>query len=122
MHVALKISFSLDSRDIEIDDEFDLMHVKTAGEEIGRDNDFDIAISELLDVLISLVLMHSTEYDGCRITCSPKRIEDSFREVKGVHEDDGLSLINESIEYVFDKVDLSSLLALIIELLNFVKI
>ena len=98
------------------------MHVETAGEEIGRDNDFDIAVSELLDVLISLVLLHSTEYDGCRIACFPKWIEDSLREVKGVHEDDGLSLINESIEYVFDKVDLSSLFALVIELLNLVKL
>ena len=97
------------------------MHVETTSQEICRDNDLDIAVSELLGVLISLCLVHFTEYDGCWVAFFLKHEEDLFCKVSGVHEDDRLSLSSERIKYLFDKVNLSFVWALEIKLLDVIK-
>jgi hypothetical protein len=55
--------------DIEVDYKLDGLHVKTAGKEVGGDDDLDLTLAELFDVLISLFLGHSAKNDVDLKTC-----------------------------------------------------
>ena len=65
--VVFEVRLSMLLRDVEIDDQFDLTHIKTSSQQIGRDDHRNFASAELVNVLVSLLSSHITKYDECAV-------------------------------------------------------
>ncbi len=55
--------------DIEVYDKLDRLHVETAGEEVGGNDDLDLTLAELLDVFVSFFFGHPAENDVDLVPC-----------------------------------------------------
>jgi len=78
-------------RNIEINYDLNFWHVYTPGEQICSDDYCNFAGPELLNHLVSLLVVHVSENNDHLQTRLPQYVEKRLSEVPAVNEDDRLS-------------------------------
>jgi len=106
---------------VVVDDELDLWHVDTSGNQVGSDQHIDLLLSELLDGAVSLLFRHLGEHNVGRVPGLSQPSVDLLSEVQAVDEDEGLGHLT-ALEDVFDEVQLLLWLASHSVLLDMVKL
>ena len=90
---------------IVVDDELRLRHVDASRDHVGRDQNIDLLVAELLDRFITLLVFHFREHDKRGKTSFSQKHMDFFSEVLGVDEDKCLRHLTR-LEDLLDKVQL----------------
>ena len=98
------------------------MHVKSTRENICCYDHINWSFSEFLDAVISFFFRQFTKHNEASAPALIKFIVYLFGKIFGVDENDCLSVIIERIEYLHDIVNLTAFFALIVKLLNVVKL
>ena len=113
------IAWSL-CRYIEVDYDLHLGKVHAAGKHVGGDDDADLFRFEFRNHLVALCPVHVSEDDGRLDVLLPHHVVERFRELFGIHENDGLShlALRKDLLHEFR---LFALLAAEFELLNMVQ-
>ena len=106
---------------IVVDHELGLWHIDTPCDDVGGDQHIDVTVAEALDGCISLLVRHLGEHDVRLKTLLAQNLVDCVCEVLGVDEDVSLSHLT-GLEDLLDEIELLTLLALVLKLLDVVQL